>query len=371
MSITALIARKAGADFEVAQVDLDAPLADEILVRIHGVGLCHTDLAARDQHMPTELPAVLGHEGAGVVEAVGSNVTKVKIGDRVVLTFRTCGSCTMCARGEPAYCLNFGALNLAGRRTDGSCAMHHNGEPLTSNFFAQSSFAHYSLAYEQNVVKVPDDVPLHLMGPLGCGLQTGAGATMRALACREGSSIVIFGGGSVGLSAMLGALVRGCTTVIVCEPMAERRSLALELGATHAIDPREDDLAQTLREICPAGLDYAFDTTARDEVIQTALNVLATRGTLGLVGIPSALDATVTFNMLQFLGLGLTIRGIIEGDSDPDVFIPELIDLYRQGRMPIDRLMTTYRLDDINQAIKDQHDGKVVKAVLLTDAALV
>lgn len=370
MSITAAIARKPETDFEIAEVELDEPRADEILVRVHGVGLCHTDLAMRDQHIPIALPAVLGHEGAGTVEKVGSGITRFKAGDRVVLTFRSCGVCVTCARGQPAYCQEFGTLNLSGTRLDGSHTTHdHDHQPLNANIFAQSSFAQYSIAYENNLVKIPDDVPVELMGPLACGFQTGAGAVMRSMACRAESSIVITGGGSVGLSALLAAVVRGCRTIVVSEPMAERRQLALELGATHVVDPINENLTETLRAIEPQGMDYALDTTARIEVILAVVNAMASLGTIGLVGVPRSLDTAVTLNLGQLMGLGLTVRGICTGDSVPDEFIPELIELYRQGRMPFDRLITTYRLEDINQAVQDQHDGKVVKAVLLTGAA--
>jgi aryl-alcohol dehydrogenase len=368
MPIIAAVARRANADFELAQVELDAPRADEILVRVHGVGICHTDIACRDQNIPTALPVILGHEGSGVVEAVGSDVKKIKPGDRVILTWRTCGTCHMCKRGEPSYCQDFAGLNLSGKRPDGSCTVHQHGQPVNASFFSQSSFAQYAIAYERSVVKVPDGVPLHLMGPLACGFQTGAGSTMNSMACRAGSSIVILGGGSVGLSAMLGAIVQGCTTVIVSEPTAERRALALQLGATHVIDPKSEDLTAAIRAILPTGVDYAFDTTARGEVIQAALNAMASRGTLGLVGVPPSLDVKVGFTLAQLMGLGLTVRGIANGDSDPHIFIPRLIELFRQGRMPFDKLIKTYRLEEINQAIHDQHSGKTVKAVLLTDA---
>jgi aryl-alcohol dehydrogenase len=368
MTITAAIARAPGADFEIAQVDLDAPRADEILVRIHGVGICHTDLVARDGQMVTPMPAVLGHEGAGVVEAVGAAITKVVPGDRVVLTFRSCGVCVMCIRGEPAYCMEFGPMNTSGTRTDGSCTTHAHGETLMGNFFGQSSFAEYAITYERNVVKVPDDVPLHLMGPLGCGVQTGAGAVMRSMACRPGSSIVILGGGSVGLSAVLGAVVQGCTSIVVSEPEAKRRALALEIGATHVIDPSTAGLTEALRAIDPLGMDYAFDTTGHPDVIQAAIAGLAKRGMLSMVGLPTSFDATIPLKLVAIIGMGVTIRGVIEGDSDPDVFIPDMIALYRAGRFPFDKLIKTYRLEDINKAIRDQKLGDVVKAVLLTDA---
>jgi aryl-alcohol dehydrogenase len=367
MSITAAIARNPKADFEVAQVELDMPRADEILVRIHGVGLCHTDIAVRDLRIPLGMPAVLGHEGAGVVEAVGTDVTKVKPGDHVVMTFNSCGTCVMCAQHKPIYCRNFGTLNFGGTRADGSHTLHCEGEPL-HNFYSQSSFAEYSLAYEGNVVKVPDDVPVELMGPMACGVQTGAGAVMRSLACRPGSSIVILGGGSVGMSAAMAAAVQGCTTIIVSEPVAERRALALELGATHVIDPINEKLTEALHAIIPLGVDYAIDTTARQDVILAALDALAPQGTLALIGVPASMDMAIPFVLAQLMGSGLSIRGINTGDSEPDVFIPYLIDLYRQGRFPFDKLIATYRLEDINKAVHDQHDGKVVKAVLVTDA---
>lgn len=368
MKITAAVARSPDQDFDIAEIDLDEPRDDEILVRIHGVGICHTDLAARDQHIATAPPAVFGHEGAGIVERVGSGVTKVAPGDRVVLSFRSCGACVNCERGVPAHCLELSALNLTGLRVDGSCSMHEHGAPIRGNFFSQSSFAAYSLCYERNVIKAPADLPLHLLAPLGCGVQTGVGAIMLSLACRPGSSILIAGGGSVGLSAVLGAVIQGCSTIIVSEPMASRRSLALELGATHVIDPADGDLEEAVRAIRPAGLDYALDSTGRADIVQSALATLGKGGTLALVGVPAAQDATIALHLLSALGRGLTIRNVIAGDSNPDIFIPQMIELYRAGRLPFDKFVKTYRFEDINNAVRDQHDGKTVKAVLLTDA---
>src|SRR5215469_11917966 len=181
ITMTAAVASQPGADFSLETVELDAPRDDEILVRIAGVGICHTDLSARDHRMLL-LPAVLGHEGSGVVERVGSDVTKVAPGDSVALTFRSCGECRNCRVGEPSYCLNFMMLNFGGGRPDGSKAITRGGgEALSSNFFGQSSFATYALAYESNVVKLPPDLPVALMGPLGCGIQTGAGGILRSL----------------------------------------------------------------------------------------------------------------------------------------------------------------------------------------------
>lgn len=365
MEIIAAVTRGAERDFTVERVTLDEPRDDEILVRVVGVGLCHTDIAFKMSGAIAP-PAVLGHEGSGIVEAVGVSVTKVAPGDRVAMTFRSCGECANCLKGQPAYCYTMPQLNYAGVRTDGSKAIRGDGEEIAGNFFGQSSFATHALTYERNVVKLPDDVPLELMGPLGCGVQTGAGGVMRSLACEAGSSILILGGGAVGLSAVMGAVIRDCSTIIVLEPHASRRALALELGATHALDPAAaTDLAAAVRAIVPIGADYAFDTTGIPALLQATMACLAPRGALGIVGIappgtpmPGDLMSAVTF--------GHTVKGIIEGDSDPDVFIPELIDHYRAGRLPFDRLIRTYSLGQINQAIADQHHGDCVKVVLLT-----
>ncbi|MEQ9595250.1 NAD(P)-dependent alcohol dehydrogenase [Parvibaculum sp.] len=365
MKVTAAVARAPEADFSIEELEIDEPREDEILVRVVGVGLCHTDLVFKASQTIAP-PAVFGHEGSGIVEKVGAAVRKVAPGDRVAITFRSCGTCPRCLKGDPAYCHTMPMLNYAGMRSDGTKALHGAGEDIASNFFGQSSFATHCLTYERNVVKVPEGFPLELAGPLGCGIQTGAGGIMRSLACEAGSSLLILGGGAVGLSAVMGAAVRGCETIIVLEPHAERRKLALELGATHVLDPAEaKDLAAAVRAILPIGVDYAFDTTGIPDLLQATMGCLGPHGTFGIVGIappgtpmPGDLMSAVTF--------GHTVKGIIEGDSDPDTFITEMIELYRQGRLPFDRLIKTYPLSEINRAIADQHDGKCVKVVLLT-----
>ena len=365
MEVMAAVARGASKALELQKVSIASLRPDEVLVRIVGVGLCHSDVAARDQQLPFPFPAVLGHEGAGFVEAVGQGVTKVQPGDRVVLTFRSCGSCPACVRGAPAHCAQFGPLNLGGHRVDGSTCLHHGDEPLASNFFGQSSFAEKAVAYERNVIKIGDDVPLELMGPLGCGVQTGAGAILNSLDCRSGSSLLILGAGSVGLSAMLAAVVRGCSTIIVVEPSAERRALALELGATHALAP--GNMPETVRGIIASGVDYAFDTTGRSDVVEAALACLTIGGTLGLVAVPADPAATISYSLTAAPAFNL--KGVIEGDSDPDLFIPHLVDLYRSGKFPFDRLIRTYPLHEINQAITDQLEGRTIKPVLLVGPA--
>lgn len=366
MQITAAVARKPHADFSVETVDLETPRPDEVLVRITGVGLCHTDLITRDGFIPVALPAVLGHEGAGIVEAVGADVTKVAPGDRVVLSFASCGHCSRCNDHLPSYCREFPALNYAGARKDGSTGISIGGQPVSANFFGQSSFASHALAFERNVVKIEDpDAPLEILGPLGCGFQTGAGGIMRSLACPAGSTLAIFGGGPVGLSAVMGAVIQGCGTIIMVEPIPARRDLALELGATHVIDPAAGDVAEAIRAILPDGVDFAFETSGREPVVEAALASLASHGVLGLVGVPPKPESSVSVNLAGLITYGHRIQGIIEGDSDLDGFIPQLVALHREGRFPIEKLTKTWPLSEINAAVEAQHRGDCVKAVLI------
>ncbi|CAN7310091.1 NAD(P)-dependent alcohol dehydrogenase [Phenylobacterium sp. LjRoot225] len=368
MKVTAAVATAPRSPFEIQLLDLEPPRSDEILVRIAAVGLCHTDVSARDQLLPIPLPAVLGHEGAGVVESVGEAVTKVVPGDRVVLTFRSCGRCTRCEVHQPSYCEHSGVLNFAGARPDGSRALRRDGEAISSNFFGQSSFATHALAYERNVVKVAQDAPLDTYAPLGCGIQTGAGAVLRSIACEPGSSLLVTGAGSVGLSAVMAARgIARCGAIMVSDPMPERRALARELGATHVIDPATGKLAHLVRAIMPAGVDYALDTTGQSKVMDAAVFCLRLAGTLGLLGIPAKADAPTPGYANVVLARGLRIQGILEGDSDPDVFIPELIAHHRAGNFPFDRLISRYPFTEINQAIDDQHAGKCTKAVLVME----
>jgi aryl-alcohol dehydrogenase len=366
MKIIAAIARNAHQPFTIEEVDIERPCANEVLVRIHGVGLCHTDLIARDQFIPIELPAVLGHEGAGVVAAVGEKVSKVQVGDRVVMSFASCGHCARCAQNLPSYCASFPALNYSGRRPDGSSGISIGGSPISSSFFGQSSFASHALTSERNLVKLDDPgLPLQILGPLGCGFQTGAGAVLRSLACDPGSSICVFGGGPVGLAAIMGAVIQGCATIILVEPIASRREVAKSLGATHVIDSACGQVGEAIRSIVPSGLDYSLDTSGREEVIVTALGALGSHGLLGLVGVPPRPESAISVNLASLITYGHRIHGIIEGDSDLDRFIPELLGHFKAGRFPFDTLVKTYRLDQVNEAIAAQLRGDCIKAVLI------
>jgi aryl-alcohol dehydrogenase len=366
MKIQAAVAYAETDKFDLIEVELEDPREDEILVKIAGVGLCHTDLLFRSLGEDAyPFPAVFGHEGSGVVQRVGSKVTKVIPGDRVAITFRSCGICDRCIQGSAPYCRTMPMLNYTGMRPDGSKAIHGESGEISSHFFGQSSFATHALTTERNVVKVPDDVALDLMGPLGCGIQTGVGGIVNSLDAEAGSTVLIVGGGSVGLSAVMGAKIRKCKTIILTEPMENRRELAIELGATHTIDPSETTtLEEAVRRIVPQGVDYAFDTAGIPSVLEDTIGCLGSKGVLGIVGIAPP-DTRTPGLLQQIVTYGLTIKGIIEGDSNPDEFIPELIAHYKAGRLPFDKMVKTYKLSEINQAVADQLSGKCVKAVLI------
>ncbi|MBQ0923557.1 NAD(P)-dependent alcohol dehydrogenase [Saccharopolyspora endophytica] len=365
MDITAAVAAEVGGEFSLQPATLAEPGPGEIVVEIAGVGLCHTDLAAKDGHLPFPLPGVLGHEGSGVVVAVGAGVTKVAAGDKVVLSFNSCGRCRECLDDEPAYCHDFMSHNFGGARPDGTSTLHQQGVALGSEFFGQSSFATHAIAHERNVVKVADDAPVELLGPLGCGVQTGAGAVLNSMDCLPGRTLLVLGGGSVGLSAVLAGVVRELQRIIVIEPHADRRDLALSLGATHVIDPGAGPLAEQVRAIVPDGADYAIDTTGIPDVLNQALQALGHRSKVGIIGVPSDPEAAMALPLIQAQVLGVRVMGIVEGDSDPDVFIPELLELHRTGRFPFDKLIKTMPFSQINEAVAAQHQGAAVKIVLV------
>ena len=365
MRVRAAVVREKHGPFVIENIELEQPQRSEVLVRVIGVGICHTDLVVRDQILPTPLPAILGHEGSGVVVSVGAGVTKVAPGDHVVMSYASCGVCANCQTGLNGYCPNLYARNFSGGRPDGTSACtDHAGHRLSGHFFGQSSFAEHAIATEANVVKIDKNVPLRLMGPLGCGIQTGAGAVMNALKPVAGSSIAVFGAGSVGLAAIMAARAVGCSTIIAVDLNSERLKLAKELGATHAINAGSQNPVATIREITGEGVQYSLEATGIPQVVRQATDSLRLTGICGIIGVSSpGTEVSLDMNSLLF---GRTVRGIIEGDSVPDIFIPRLIELWRQDRFPFDRLIRFYPLDQIDQAVKDSEAGTVLKAVLLT-----
>jgi aryl-alcohol dehydrogenase len=362
MKTNAAVVHKKEDKFEIKELTLAPLQSREVLVKIKAVGLCHTDLSVRSGNLPTNYPVVLGHEGSGVVEEIGDNITQFKKGDHVVLSYGSCGNCRPCLEGNRGYCLDFNQLNFLNKRLYHKNSVYKN--EVNGSFFQQSSFAEYAIVSDQNLVKIDHEVPLELMGPLGCGIQTGAGTVMNTLNPNPGSTIAIFGVGSVGLSALMAAKIAGCRTIIAVDLNKQRLKLAIELGATHTCNPKEvDDVVEAIREIETGGVDYAVECSGVKEVATQAFNSLYNTGTLALVGAPPG-GTDYAFNANDWILSGRKIRGVVEGDSIIPVYIPRLIELYKQGRFPFDKLVTFYDFKDINQAVEDMESGKVIKPIL-------
>lgn len=363
MKVKAAVIFETGGDFQIEELELDEPRDDEVLVRVVASGICHTDLGARAGHLPIpEPPSVFGHEGAGIVEKVGARVTKVKPGDHVVLSWDYCGTCSACKAGKVLYCLNFFLHNFHGARPDSSATLHKDGRIVHGSFFCQSSFATFALANERNVVKVPEDVPLEVLAPMGCGVITGAGAVINSLQAGPGDSIAVFGVGTVGMSAILAAMVCGCTTIIAVDINPERLAMARELGATHTINAAEVNPVDAIREITGGGAQFTLECVGNPKVLRQAVDSLPRLGVCGLIGVvPPGTEVALDMDLLMN---GRAVRGILGGDAVPDLFIPRLVELYRQGRFPFDRLITFYTFEEINRAVHDMEAGRVIKPVL-------
>jgi aryl-alcohol dehydrogenase len=362
----AAILREEGQPLSVETVELTPLTEHEVLVDVAGVGICHTDISAAEGLVPLPLPAVLGHEGSGIVVAVGPRVTNVAPGDHVVLSFAFCDECDTCTHKTPAYCDLFAPLNYFGERLDGTVTMHSGDEDIHGNWFGQSSFASLAITDSRNVVKVDDDLPLHLLGPLGCALQTGAGSVMNVLRAGPGESLAVFGLGAVGLAAIMAGKAVDCNPIIAIDINPERLEMARSLGATHCINPKETkDLVWDVMQLAANGIDYSLDAVGSGEVIRQALEILRSPGHCVSVGF-HGLQHDITIDQGHLL-LGRRLSGVIEGDADPRKFVPQLIELYRNGRFPFDRLITTFPFNQVNEAIAASKRGDVIKPVLLFD----
>ncbi|OZE28916.1 alcohol dehydrogenase [Rhodococcus sp. 05-2255-1e] len=362
---TAAVVESGGAAFTLSPVELGEPRSGEVRVRIVAAGLCHTDLGVAAGGLPFPLPGVLGHEGAGVVEAIGPGVTGVQEGDHVLLSFTSCGTCGNCRSGHPAYCATWLPLNLiGGARADGSSPITRNGTALGGHFFGQSSFANHAIVDERSLVRVDSSAPLEILAPLGCGVQTGVGAVWNVLRPRPGDTVVVTGAGAVGLSAIMAAALTPAAKIIAVDRVAERLELATELGATHVVDATREDTAAALAELTEgSGVDGAIETTGSVGVLRTAIDALAPRGTAVVVGAPPfGTEVPVDVNAML---PGRRIVGLTLGDSETQTLIPVLVDLVVSGRLPLQRLITHYRFDDINSAVADMISGASIKPVLL------
>ena len=365
MQVRAAVLRTGNGPFTVETLEVAEPRANEVLVRMVAAGMCHTDLLSRE--LPPEFfagPQVYGHEGAGIVEAVGADVTSVVPGDHVVLSFNSCGACPACAKGRLPYCFNFSLHNMSGGRPDGTSAFTDAaGNRGGSHYFGQSSFASHTVVAQQSVVKVDPSYDLASLGPLGCGVQTGAGAVMNTLAVEAGASLVVTGAGALGLSAVMAAKAVGAGTIVAVDRHANRLELASRFGATHAISGTPEQITAQIRDITGGGTDYAFDTTGNTAIVRASHDALNTIGTLALAGVGFG---ELSLNFISMIS-GRTITGVMEGDSTPSEFIPLLARLNADGKFPFHELITRFPIDQINEAEAASASGAVIKPVLTFD----
>lgn len=359
MEINAAVMEKQAGKFQFERLKLDAPGPNEIRIKIMASGVCHTDAVARDLGL-TPFPVVLGHEGSGIVEELGPGVEGFEVGDHVVISFAHCGHCENCLTGHPTVCKTFNELNFGGKMEDGTFRIHKEGKDV-SNFFGQSSFGNYSIVHEKNAVKVDPDVDITLLGPLGCGIQTGAGTVLNRLKPEFASTIAIFGTGAVGLSAIMAAKIANCKTIIAVDIHDSRLELAKELGATHTLNSKRDDIVKEIKELTDGGIHYAVETSGVPVVVKQSLNALRPLGTAAIVGVTPEMKIDVHNDLMAE---GKSMIGVIEGDSVPRVFIPQLIDYYKAGQFPFDKMVRFYNFNEIEKAFEDSAKGITIKPIL-------
>ena len=360
----AALVRGRGTRFDVEDVEVRAPLGDEVLVEVDAVGMCHADLAARDGDFPVPLPAVLGHEGTGLVLDVGAQVQTVRRGDRVVLTFDACGSCAQCGAGAPTRCAHYMDRNFGADGADPprhALRGQHSG--AWTGFFGQSSFASLAIATARNAVPVRQDVDPVLLAPLGCAVQTGTGAVLTVARPTLGSTVVVVGLGPVGMSAVMAAARCSPAARVIAVDLDPRRlQVASDLGATDVLDASGTDPYDELRR--DGGADVLVECSGSPRVLPEALGVLRPGGTCVLVGAPP-FGTTTPLDVAAVVNRSLTIRGTVEGDARPRTTLPWLADRVADGTLAVHRLVRTYPLADVEVAARDMLAGDAVKPVLL------
>lgn len=367
MTVKAAVVNGEGRQFEIEDVELDAMRSDEVIVRMVASGICHSDEAIRGGAVPGfPFPVILGHEGAGVVEAVGEQVKGFQKGDQVLIAYNVCKTCPSCLAGHPSSCSHWAELNLGGKRPDGTTTFHKkDGTPVTS-LYTESSFSTYSITNQNNLVKVGKDVDLRYIAPLSCGFLTGAGTVANGIQPTPGESIVIFGTGAVGLGAMMMAKIMGCTPIIAVDIHDHRLATAKELGADYTINSKNEDAVTKIRELTNGeGVRYSVDTTGISKVMKDSVDCLKMMG----VACPVAVTTqNMTVNPFGDLVLAnKTIKGVLMGDNVPQIALPKLVDYYQKGMFPFDKLIKFYNLEDINVANQASISGEVIKPVLIMD----
>jgi len=312
------------------------------------------------------LPAVFGHEGAGIIEKVGSAIKDFAVGDQVVMAYNYCGTCTSCRTGHPSSCSQWRTLNMSGARPDGSHTFFKEDGTPVSNFFTQSSFATYTITNVNNLIKVDPEVDLRLAGPLGCGLLTGFGTVVNGLKPKISSSIAVFGVGGVGIGAIAAAKIKGCSTIIAIDIHDHRLDTARELGATHTINSSTENLTERISEITGGiGINYSVDTTGISSIMKTSIAILGIDGIFVPVAVsPNSIEINPTADLIRG---SRKMIGVLMGDSIPQITIPQLIQYHKEGKFPFDKLVKFYKFSEINKATADSNSGQTIKPILIID----
>jgi len=366
LKVTAAVVNGVNEPYVLEELSLGELRYDEVLVKIVATGMCHSDEALRVGDAQYPLPAVLGHEGAGIIVEVGNAVKDLQVGDQVVLSYNFCGTCPSCRTGHPSSCTSWAPLNMGGARLDGSAIFKKEDGTPVANFFTQSSFATHTIVHQNNVVKVDSDADLRLIGPLGCGFLTGAGTVVNGLKPQTDESIAVFGTGAVGLGALMTAKIEGCSPIVAIDIHDSRLEIARELGATHTINVRTEDLAARMVEITGGrGVNFSIDTTGVSAVMKASIDVLSQGGVTAPVAITKQ---NLELNTALDLALAnRKIAGVLMGDAVPQLAIPKLIEYHKEGRFPFDKLVKFYKFEEINEACADSNSGATIKPILIVD----
>ena len=366
MRIRGAVLAETGGQLEVTELELDAPKAGEVLVRLHASGVCHSDQNAIDGTAPARCPAVLGHEGAGVVEEIGPGVTRVRVGDHVALSWApSCGTCAECLRELPQLCSTAWPALADGTLLDGTTRLSRDGEPVWHYSFI-SSFADACVVPERSCVPIPADIPFAVAGLVGCAVTTGVGAVWRTAKVRPGDRVAVFGCGGVGLSAVLGTVAAGAGAIVAVDTEPGKLDVARELGATDVVlwEGSAETTAETVVSVSGGGVDYAIEATGRTEAMLAAFLSTRPHGAAVLIGIPPA-DAVLPLPALSIPRLERRVLGSIYGSSRPERDFPLTLDLYRRGRLPLDRLVThRLPLEEVARGFELMRSGKAVRVVL-------
>jgi alcohol dehydrogenase len=348
----------------IETVDLDPPGPGEVLVAIRAAGLCHSDLSVINGDRPRPLPIALGHEAAGVVEALGEGVTDLKPGDRVVMVFMpSCGHCSPCAEGRPALCEPGAAANGRGELLAGGRRVHAGSEPI-HHHLGCSAFAEHAVVSRRSLVRVDDDLPFDQAALFGCAVLTGVGAVVNTAGVRAGQSVVVIGLGGVGLASVLGALACGATPVVAVDLDEDKLALARTLGPVVTVNAGDADAVEQVRALTGGGADVAIEMAGSVRALDAAWRMTRRGGLTVTAGLPPP-DATLAVNVVSLVGEERTLKGSYIGTCVPSRDIPRYIALFRQGRLPVDRLMSgSVPLDQINTAFDRLAEGKVVRQIV-------